>query len=285
MDWLLEADRHTGLVAGLPLLRPALAELRTRVVRTLSSLEIDEWLRPSRCERWSVHDVARHTRDVCRIHLARLRRDPAPFPTDRPFDGRTAPLEWLEQTAGETPAETLLDFEQLAAAELDALAARIDVGGGGIEPGPYGSIHWTLLSTHIFWDAWIHERDITKALGRAHPSTPNEDSVAALYGFLVASLPAAFAGHSFQVTVGLKAPTRQRLIVRVTPGSAALRSAGSDEQLELVGELGSVLDGLTGRGSELETVLVGDPATLEPLTWLRAFMVPPAAPLQDATDA
>jgi len=270
----LEADRADGVVIGFGDVCGALAELRTRGLATLSSLAADEWLRPSRRELWSVHDVVRHVRDVAKIHLAHLRGDASTFPTDEPFDGREGPLGWLRETAGETPAETMRDLDQLVPLELDALARRVQRGGNGIEDGPYGPVHWTVFTTHIFWDTWVHERDIAQPLGRGHRATAGEDSVAALYGLLVASIPAALINHSFETTVGLTAASHPRRVVELTPGRAVLKSASPQGEAELEGELLGVLDALVGRGPALETVLVGNPSRREPLTWLRAFMVP-----------
>ena len=274
MEVSLEADTGGGFVTGFAEVRTALRELRTRSLTTFAGFRADEWLRPSRCKLWTVHDVVRHVRDGCKIHVARLRGDPPPFPSDEPFEGQEIPLRWLRQTAGETPADTLRDLEQLAAAEHDALAARTQQRGDRTEDGPYGPVHWTILTAHIFWDAWLHERDVMEPLGRGHLATADEDRVAALYGLLIASMPAAFVGQSVRTTVGLRAPSQQRYIVGLTLGSAALRPAGPRDQTELEGELLSVLDALAGRGPEVETVLVGDQSACEPLTWLRAFMVP-----------
>ena len=270
----LEADTGGGFVNGFAEVGTALRELRTQFLTTFSGLGADEWLRRSRCELWTVHDVVRHVRDVCKIHVARLRGDPSPFPSEEPFEGQEMPLRWLRHTADETPADTLRDLEQLAAAEHDALAARTRQGGDRTENGPYGPVHWTILTAHIFWDAWLHERDVTEPLGLGHLATAGEDRVAALYGLLIASIPAAFVGQSVATTVGLRASSEQRYIVGLTSSGAALRPAGAQDQTDLEGELLSVLDALAGRGPEVEAVLVGDWSAREPLTWLRAFMVP-----------
>ena len=50
----------------------------------------DAWSAPSRCDRWTVHDVVRHVRDVSRIHASRLGGAPPPFPSDVAFNPRGA---------------------------------------------------------------------------------------------------------------------------------------------------------------------------------------------------
>ncbi|MGI9023489.1 MAG: hypothetical protein ACR2HV_09730 [Acidimicrobiales bacterium] len=43
--------------------------------------------------------------------------------------------------------------------------------------GPYGPVHWTILSAHVFWDARLHARDVTEVLGGGGHSAPVEDEL------------------------------------------------------------------------------------------------------------
>jgi uncharacterized protein (TIGR03083 family) len=262
----------SGFEAGFDQVLDALGQFRVRTIRDWAALPDDAWSAASRCEAWSVHDVVRHVRDVCRIHAARLGGAPPPFPSDVAFDPREAPDRWLERSAGERPAETIADLAALAAAEAEGLAGR-DPGSVDIEDGPYGPVHWTVLSTHVFWDAWLHERDVRVASALPHAATEGEDVVAAAYGFLVATMPATFAGTEVAVTVELTTTDGRTVAFDVGAGRVVQLDT-PPERADLHGPLLETLDALAGRGPELATVLDGDPARREPLTWLRPFLVP-----------
>jgi hypothetical protein len=274
MTVLLEANAAMGFSAGLDLLPVALRSLRTRVLEACETLESPEWRLQSRCELWSVHDVVRHVRDACRIHVASLCRQPTPFSSGDPFDTRETPRRWLERTAGQAPGDTLDELRRCCTAEEVALNARLADPTDEAVGGPYGEIHWTVLSAHVFWDAWLHERDVTEVLGRAAPSTPAEDPVAALYSLLIASMPAVRVRRHFRLGVALAGGDGTTYTASVVPGSVSVRGAEAPDDCDLSGELAAVADALAGRGRELELVLHGEPSLLEPLTWLRSRLLP-----------
>jgi len=276
VDTLLEADAAAGLGAGISDVAVALRSLRRRQLDLWRRLDPDDWLFPSRCHEWSVHDVVRHVRDACRLHVEGLRARSSPFNPDRPFDARETPKRWLERTINQTPAETMAELSDLCVDEAAALDARIAQGGADPVEGPYGPIHWTTLTTHVVWDGWLHERDVTQALDISHPSSAVEDRVVALYGLLIASMPAALIGSAFDVTVGLTAEDGSRYAAEVRPGGVVLGPAAAADELDLHGELGPVVDALAGRGPELGAVLHGEPSAREPLTWLRPILAPEA---------
>jgi hypothetical protein len=276
MAVLLEANAATGFTAGLDLLPVALRSLRTRVLEAYENLEPHEWRLQSRCELWSVHDVVRHVRDACRIHVASLCRQPTPFSSGDPFDTRETPRRWLERTADQSPEDTLDELRGCCAVEEAALAARVADPTDEVVGGPYGQIHWSVLSAHVFWDAWLHDRDVTEVLARGGPSTPAEDPVAAFYSLLIASMPAVRVKHHFALSVALAGGDGTGYAASVVPGRVSLRDGEAPDGCDLGGELGAVADALAGRGPELELVLHGEPSLLEPLTWLRARLLPVA---------
>jgi uncharacterized protein (TIGR03083 family) len=264
----IEIDLDRGVVAGFDLVQQGLASLRARSLASWQALADEDWERPSRCSAWTVHDTVRHVRDCLRIHVARLRREPPPFP-DGQFDNTSSPDLWLAETAGEAPAETLIEIEALGAAEAEALAGR-DPGSDEVEIGPYGPVQWTTFSTHMFWDAWIHERDVAVALGAPHAGASGEDVPAAAYGLFVATVPIRMAKLELHATLALGS-----LRFRAMPGLVRSEDAGTDAAAaDLRGELLPVLDALAGRGAEVADVLAGDAALVEPLCFLRRFMTP-----------
>lgn len=277
MTLVLEAEAATGFTAGVGVVPVALSALRRRMLDVCDSLAADQWQLQSRCELWSVHDVVRHVRDACALHVASLNGEPTPFARGDRFDPRETPARWLDRTAGQGPADTVADLRQCCAREELALRAGLDQGRDDAVQAPYGQVHWTVLATHVFWDAWLHARDVTEVLHCGPPSTPAEDELVALYGLLIASVPALRMNHHFDLTVALACGDGRRYLASVAPGRVGLDTTEVAEEYDLHGELAPVVDALAGRGPELESVLPGNRTVLEPLTWLRNFLAPVAS--------
>lgn len=252
----------------------ALAAVRARLLGVTDRLTAEDWQSASRCEQWSVHHVLRHVRDACRLHARQL-RSPGISILAPGFDARRTPQEWLEPSEGEAPETTAADLRLLVTDEEAVLGARIEGFRDETVMGPYGPAHWTVLTTHVFWDAWLHLRDVTAALGWPDAPTPVEEEVVTLYALLIASMPAALHGHSFTATVDLIGSDARHHLAQVAPGRVSLRSGDAptgDEQLH--GDVAPVVDALAGRGPPVPSVLRGDPAALEPLTWLSPILAP-----------
>lgn len=271
---MLSADVLAGFGAGLDELPIALRSLRTRQLDLCRRLADDDWGRQSRCHLWTVHDVVRHVRDGCRLHEEWLRTGVSSLHSGGPFDARETPLRWLERTSSQTPDETVAELADLYADEATALDARLARGGDERTDAPYGPAHWTILSAHVFWDAWLHHRDVTQPLGVDHTSSPAEDGMMALYALLIASVAAARLNHPLDVTVGLTTGNGQAYGASVRPGHVVVQRHDGTGQTTLRGELVAVVDALAGRGPELDAVLHGDPAASEPLSWMRSSLLP-----------
>jgi uncharacterized protein (TIGR03083 family) len=258
------AGGHRAVIEGL-------GAQRRRTVALARSLTPDEWAAPSRCSEWSVHHVLRHVRDTQSLLVARLEHTPRPFPVRDIFDPRATPSKWLAYSDGQTPAETIAEMEDLAEREGAAQEAFAVYAGDETMVGVLGrEQHWSVHQAHLFWEAWIHERDVTEALGRPAPqSTAGALRVMASYSLMVAATPAAFAGDPIDITVVLDgAPdpayrlllTDDELAVEVVePGPAALR-----------GPLIAVADSLCGRGPAPAEVLGADTPEVALLSRLRA---------------
>lgn len=269
----LELDAAAGFAAGLDLLPVALAALRNRMLDVCEGLDDDQWQLASRCELWSVHDVVRHVRDACGLHVASLQGEPTPFLPHQRFDARETPLRWLDRTAGQNPADTVAELRQCCAAEERALRGRLQQYTDDVVNAPYGPVHWTVLAAHVFWDAWLHARDVTEVVHVGPASTEAEDELVALYSLLIASVPALRMNRHFDLTVALSCDDGRKYRASITPGRVGLATTGRDDGSDLQGELAPVVDALAGRG-ELESVLQGDRELLEPLTWLRSVLAP-----------
>lgn len=265
-----------GVTAGWEQVPVAITALRARLIRVLERLQPHQWRHASRCELWTVHDVLRHLRDGCRLHAAQLRTAGASVLAPG-FDPRQTPQQWLEESANEAPEETARRLRTSFAEEAAALDARMAGERNQIVVGPYGPAHWTVLTTHVFWDAWLHARDVTTALGWDDDSSPVEEEVVAAYALLIASVPATRAGLGFTATVDLVGDDGRHHIATVRPGRVSLRTGDVPAaDADLGGEVRPVVDALAGRGAPVKTVLRGDPVALEPLTWLRPNLAGPS---------
>lgn len=272
----ITVDRVAGITAGLDELPDALGLLRGRLLALAEGLPPDQWAGPSRCHRWTRHQVLRHVRDACRLHARGLRRDPD-WPFDHPFDNRTTPDVWLASSAGEAIQETLDDLRRWSLEEGPALVERLESPDQHLVRGPYGPIPWTVLSMHVLWDGWLHERDIAQTTGGGVTPSSVDDGPVATYALFIASMAAVLKGEPLDATVTLTGHGRH-YVAAVRPGHVELHTESAPPTSDLHGALDAVVDSLAGRGPHLEYVLDGDPAKREPLTWLRAMLAPIPAP-------
>lgn len=257
---------------GLDYVPHALSLLRGRLITLAERLGGEEWAGPSRCHRWTAHEVLRHVRDGCRVHVSSLRRDPC-WSFEKPFDSQATPDEWLALSEGETPEQTLRDLRLWSADEPSALVERLALPDSDIVRGPYGPIPWTVLSMHVLWDAWLHDRDIARVAGGGLASTPIEDAAVATYALFIASMAAALDDQRVDVTVALNSETAH-YVAAMEPGHVELYALDAPATADLEGNLDAVVDSLAGRGPVLADVLAGDARKREPLTSLRARLVP-----------
>jgi uncharacterized protein (TIGR03083 family) len=169
------------------------ADQRQRFVAVLRGFGPDDWAAPTRCAAWSAHDVVRHLCDS--TPAIAPDRDNYMFDVAVGFDPRTTPGAWLTASADESPAATL---GRLAARteELFALARdRLERGQRFDVRLPYGPMDWTVLTLHIFWDSWIHERDVLLAQGAEHPTSGDATGYATAYGLFLAAAVARMLGE------------------------------------------------------------------------------------------
>jgi len=169
------------------------ADQRQRFVAVLRGFGPNDWAAPTRCAAWSAHDVVRHLCDSTPAIAAG--RDNYMFDVTAGFDPRTTPGGWLTASADESPAATL---GRLAARteELLALARdRLERGQRFDVRLPYGPMDWTVLTLHIFWDSWIHERDVLLAQGAEHSTSGDATGYATAYGLFLAAAVARMLGE------------------------------------------------------------------------------------------
>jgi uncharacterized protein (TIGR03083 family) len=213
---------------------------RTRQLKVLRAVPLDEWSRPSRCAEWSVHDVVRHVVQMNELVVgaAEASRTGERNERLRGFDPRTTPSAWLAEAPAAEPGETLAAFDATTRAVIDAGGA---LGADVLVGSPVGRQPWPRVLLHALLDALVHERDVTEPLGRAVPAVSVPVPVPA-YALLLAARVACAYGREFAVRldVGEQAldVAVRGAVVAVEPASGAA-DAAVDPYL--------LLDGLTGR--------------------------------------
>jgi hypothetical protein len=122
------------------------------------------------------------------------------------FDPRITPREWLSASADEKPADTLARLASRTE-EMLALARGWMKAGRRFDVWlPFGLVDWRVLTLHLFWDSWIHERDVLLARGRLaeHPTSDEATGYATAYGLFIATAVAAMFGeqvrHQFELS-------------------------------------------------------------------------------------
>lgn len=175
---------------------------RNRQVGVLRGIGFELWSRPSRCNRWSVHDVVRHVVHMNESLLGAIAaaRAGERFSRLRGFDAQLTPAQWLAEAPAATPEQTWTDYLRSSAdlvATIDALD-EVDL----LVPTPAGRQSWQRAVYHGLFDALVHERDITEPLGCSAAPFPSHEPVLG-YALLLACRLACAAGRSFSVTLDL----------------------------------------------------------------------------------
>jgi uncharacterized protein (TIGR03083 family) len=181
-----ESDLDTGHLLTI------FGEQRQQFVEVLRQFGPDDWAAQTRCHEWSAHDVVRHMGDITAYIPG---AGDHTFDLAAGFDPRITPREWLSASADEEPADTLARLttrtEEMLALTRGWLRAdrRFDVWL------PFGPVDWRVLTLHLFWDSWIHERDVLLAQGAEHPTSDEATGYATAYGLFIAAAVAAMFGE------------------------------------------------------------------------------------------
>jgi len=262
--------------AQAELAREALHSQRSRLPRLFQELDAETWNERTRCAEWSVHEVVRHLCDVTLKWLGMLRGEDLRALGLEGMDPRKTPVGWLEQSRDQSPAETAAVFEQASALLLEEVDRRADRGADDRVRFVYGNVAWSALALHVFWDAWVHERDILLPQGRPHMSPEIESRAAAAYGVVMSGAPSVVLGQSLDETFQLQGPGGGVFHLQVHDGIVTTTLTDDPVAADpLRGQLPAVVDSLVGRGSELTEVLHGPSERVERMAVLRRFMRSP----------
>jgi len=175
---------------------------RQRFAAVLRGFGPDDWAAPTRCGGWSAHNVIRHLCDATAFAMAA-------GPGDRTldmaagFDPRTSPDRWLAASAGESPGTTLSRFVATTDQALAELRARLAQNPRFDVHLPYGPMDWTVLVLHLFWDSWLHERDVLLPRGTEHPTSGDATGYATAYGLFITAAVASMLSDPVRQTLAL----------------------------------------------------------------------------------
>jgi uncharacterized protein (TIGR03083 family) len=143
-----------------------LEEVWSSTARLGDSLSEAEWRAPTECPGWDVSDNLAHIVGIESVILGR------PEPVVDPPDGAhlnndmgRANEVWVEASRGRSGPEVLAEFRAVTAERLAALRATdMDFGAEAMTPVGPGTVR-DLLGLRMF-DAWVHEQDMRRAVGR-----------------------------------------------------------------------------------------------------------------------
>lgn len=163
---------------------------RRRLEATFASLADGEWGVESRCEGWTVQDVAAHLDMVNQFFHMSIAAGLAGEPTRMlpGFDPKATPAAMVAGVGSVPPAETLAGLVE-SNDELCSLVGGLDdQGWTAIAEAPAGHLPISMAVHHALWDAWVHERDIGIPLGRS--LVEDADEVVACLRFVASFGPA-----------------------------------------------------------------------------------------------
>jgi uncharacterized protein (TIGR03083 family) len=233
----------------------AYARHRRRFAAEMQSLDDTQLAAQSRCSKWSVADVLRHGCDVDSWMQAIWGGGRPPF---KDFDPLVTPHEFVE--AGRAISDR--EVRDRYAESAEAMAAEVRNSGperwGSKSISPVGFVPWWLSALHVFYDSWVHERDVLLPLGVDVPVEADESlpvlsySLALVGVFIPEPTDTVVAGVSLVTGDGP---------ATVTPHSGAATDA----------ETAAIIDALSGRGSVEEALAGWDADTVHRLGALSRF--------------
>ena len=163
---------------------------RRRLGAILAGLDADQWAVPSRCEGWTVQDVATHlvsTNQFWALSIASgVTGSPTRFLAN--FDPVKSPAQMVAASRGVAPSEVLDQYTEGVEALAGVIEGLDEAAWSQLAEAPPGHIAVTGVVLHGLWDAWIHERDILLPL-EMEPER-HDDEVAGCLHYAAAIGPA-----------------------------------------------------------------------------------------------
>ena len=210
----------------------AYAVHRRRFARKVAVLDEGALRTQSRCSEWSVADVLRHCADVDEWMQAIWSGGRPPFTS---FDPVLTPHEFVIAGRAMSDLEARDRYVRSSEAIVSEVAGSGPERWGAASVSPIGFVPWWLSLLHVFYDSWLHERDVLLPLGETPPvdleeATPVLAYSLALVGWLIT--------EPTEVVIGG---------VHVSAGSPPVVARPMAPFADA--DAGAIIDALSGRGS------------------------------------
>lgn len=239
----------------------AYARHRRRFAEQVTALDGSALAFQSRCEKWTVADVLRHCTDVDEWMQAIWSGGRPPFTE---FDPLSTPHEFVVAGRAISDAEARDRYVSSSAVMADDVGASGPARWGLKSISPIGFVPWWLSALHVFYDSWIHERDVFVPLGISVPVEASEAVPVLAYSLAI-------------VGTLIREPMDDTVAgVRLVTGSSPVRTTPRESSIEVGTDTGALIDALSGRG-HVEGALPGaDPSVVRRLGALARYFNPAA---------
>jgi uncharacterized protein (TIGR03083 family) len=244
---------------------------RERFLSTARTLDPDEWNRPSRCSAWTAHQLLIHVLGATAACRTTLTGERDVFAGG--FDPNSGPKSFVDRRTGEPTATTLHDLESEMAGAADAIDHLRGATPAPTRTAVWGAqVDWRLILIHMFWDGWLHERDLLLPLGRPAPTSTVEAELAAAYGLHSAGIMNGLTGNPLDLTLPLGGTGAGTYRVVADGGDVRITVDGPAVHGAPMGDVLAVNDAIAGRQPALSEVLDAPATVVEPLSRLAAFL-------------
>jgi uncharacterized protein (TIGR03083 family) len=244
-------DRVLLTLDGGPAIVPATVRQRRRLLDVLGSLTNDQWAAPSRCEGWSVRDVAAHLAGVDSYWLASVAAGLAGEPTTflRGFDPKATPAAMVGAGGAKSPAATLAELRAATTALCDLIEGLDESALSELAESPPGHVAIRDVLHHALWDAWVHERDVALPLGLVPAEEPDEIVASLRYVAALNPVFALMSGTATGASLVLEATEPDaRVVVSVTIDSVRVHDGNApDDATVLRGDAVELTEMLSAR--------------------------------------
>lgn len=209
-----------------PALAPHLAPWhahRARFESTLRGLSAEDWQRPTRCAAWSVREVIGHLTVVdgfWAMTFANGRDGQEPTTFLRGFNPSSSTDDLVAATLSLSIDELLERFASGTVALGSVLDPLTDGQWHHRMESPLGHLPMLCSAGHMFWDSWLHERDILAPMGVTLPGSADEVLAATWFSFCFAGLQGGTLDDPNPVGLGPDAPIDATVTFDDLPGVA-----------------------------------------------------------------
>lgn len=204
-----------------------------------AGLDDAQWTRPTECPGWTVKDVVSHLIGIEAMMIGRpaTAHRAAPVAHVRNLLGEMNEHE-VDARRGRTGPEVLAEWREIAVIQRGRLAAADDDWFATPTDTPAGPGTFEDFTAIRTLDAWVHEQDIRRAIGRpGHDTGPAAeltiDRLARQLPMVVGKRAAAGEGRSAAVV--LDGPVSRRWTVAVSGGRGAFADVAAPDATVAMG--------------------------------------------------